>query len=50
MTFDHDFGYSFSLFFPPPLKKDGREKVNEVSKIVIKSHAFLLDHIIHGHL
>ena len=29
MTFDHDFGYSFPF--------------NEVAKIVIKSHAFLLD-------
>ena len=34
MTFD------FSLL---PFKKEGREKENEVAKIVIKSHAYLLD-------
>ena len=39
MTFDHAFGYSF-LFTP---KKRGKEKENEVAKIVIKSHAILLD-------
>ena len=38
MTFDHDFGYSFMV-----LKKEGREKKNKVAKIVIKSHAFLLN-------
>ena len=42
MTFDHDFGYSFPLSFSL-LKKEGREKKNEVAKIMIKSHAFLLD-------
>ena len=45
ITFDHDFSYSFPLF-SSLLKKEGREKKNQVSKIVIKSHAFLLDHII----
>ena len=44
MTFDHDFGYSFSIF-SSLLKKEGREKEDEVTKIVIKSHAFLLDQI-----
>ena len=39
MTFDLDFhGYSFPLF-SSPLKKEEREKENEVAKIVIKSHA-----------
>ena len=42
MTFDHDFGYSFPLF-SSPLKKRDDEKKNEVAKIVIKSHAVLLD-------
>ena len=42
MTFDHDFGYSFPLF-SSLLKKGGEEKENEVAKIVIKSHVFLLD-------
>ena len=42
MTFDHDFGYSFHLSYSL-LKKKGREKENEVKKIVIKSHVFLLD-------
>ena len=42
MTLDHDFGYSFPLF-PFLLKKKEEEKENEVTKIVIKSHAFLLD-------
>ena len=40
-NFDHDFGYTFSLL-SSLLKKEGREKENEVSKIVIKSRAFLL--------
>ena len=39
MTFDHDFAYSF-LF--PPKKKREEEKENEVAKIGIRSHAFLL--------
>ena len=42
MTFDHDFGYFFPLFFSL-LKKREKEKENELSKIVIKAHAFLLD-------
>ena len=42
MTFDHDFTYSFPLF-SSLLKKEGREEENKVAKIVIKSHAFLLD-------
>jgi hypothetical protein len=31
------------FLFSSLLKKEGREKENEVAKIVIKSHAFLLD-------
>jgi hypothetical protein len=46
MTFDHDFGYSFPFYFSSLLKKEGREKENEVAKIVIKSNAFLLDLLI----
>ena len=42
MTFDQDFIYSFPLF-SFLLKKEEREKENEVAKIVMKSHAFLLD-------
>ena len=30
----------FSSFLFPPKKKDGEEKENELSKIVIKIHAF----------
>jgi hypothetical protein len=40
MPFDHHFGYSFPPF-SSPLKKRGKE--NELAKIGIKSHAFLLD-------
>ena len=39
MTFDHDFGYSFPLL-SSLIKK---EKENEVAKIMVKRHAFLLD-------
>jgi hypothetical protein len=42
ITFPQDFGYSFP-FFSSLLIKEGREKENEVAKIVIKRHAFLLD-------
>ena len=42
MTFDHDFGYSFQRF-SSLLKKSEEEKENELAKILIKSHAFLLD-------
>ena len=42
MTFIHDFGYSFPLF-SSHLKNEGREIKNWVAKILIKSHAFLLD-------
>ena len=42
MTFDHDFCYSFpfssSLFF-----QEGRKKGKIITKVVVKSHAFLLD-------
>ena len=44
MTFDHDFSY-YILLFSSLLKKEGREKENEVAKIVIKSHAFLFHHM-----
>ena len=40
MTFDHDFCY-FILLFSSLLKKERREKENDVAKIVIKSHTFL---------
>ena len=40
MTFDHDFCY-FILLSSSLLKKEGREKENDVAKIVIKSHTFL---------
>ena len=39
MTFDHDFGYSFSLF-SSLLKKEDKEKENELAKFVNKSHDF----------
>ena len=44
MIIYHDFGYSFSLF-TSLLKKEGRRKGEWIAKIVIKSHAFLLDRI-----
>ena len=44
MTFDHEFCYSCSfssfLFF-----KEGREKRKRITKVVVKIHAFLLDHM-----
>ena len=40
MTFDHDFCY-FILLFSSLLKIEGREKENDVAKIVMKSHTFL---------
>ena len=43
MTFDHDFCY-FILLFSSLLIKEGREKENDVAKIVIKSHTFLFHH------
>ena len=43
MTFDHDFGYSLTLFASLQ-KKEGKGKGEWIAKIVIKSHAFLLDH------
>ena len=42
VTFDHDFGYSLVLF-SPLLKKGEIRKGKLIAKIVIKSHAFLLD-------
>ena len=44
MTFDHHFGYSFPL-----LKKEGKRKGDCIAKIVIKSHAFLLDLVLGTH-
>ena len=44
MAFDHDFGYSFPLF-SSLLEKREEEQENELAKIVIKGHAFLLDSI-----
>ena len=44
MTFDLDFCSSFSfssfLFF-----KEGRDNRKRITKVVVKSHAFLLDHL-----
>jgi hypothetical protein len=48
-TFGHDFGYSFSLF-SYLLKKGGRRKEKWIAKIVIKSHAVLLDPIFYNTL
>ena len=48
MTFDHDFCY-FILLFSSLLKKEGREKENDVAKIVTKSHTFLF-HQTRGYL
>ena len=42
MTFDHDRCYAFPLS-SSFLKKREEEKENELAKIVIKVHAFLLD-------
>jgi hypothetical protein len=43
MTFDHDFGDSYPLF-SSLLKKEREEvKENELAKMVIKCHVFLLD-------
>ena len=44
MTFDHDFSSSFPPFLFPPTK-EGRRKRERISIIVIKSHAFMLDHL-----
>ena len=44
MTFDHDFGY-FSPPFSYLIKKRQEEKENELAKIVIKGHVFLLDRV-----
>ena len=41
MTFDYDFVFFF--LFSSLLKKEGRRKAEWIAKIVIKSHAFLLD-------
>ena len=43
MTDDHGLLFFFSLL----LQKEVREKENKVAKIVIKSHAFLLDQKLH---
>ena len=43
----HDLKSRLWLFFYPflfPLKKEGRRKGERIAKIVILSHAFLLDH------
>ena len=42
-TFDHDFFYSFSFFVLPSFLRGGREKEERITKLVVKSHAFLLD-------
>ena len=44
LTFDHDFCYSFSFSFPL-IFKEGRKKGKKITKVVVKSHAFLLDHL-----
>ena len=45
MTLDHDFVYSFPLFCSF-LRKEGRREGEWLAKIVIKSHAFLLDRFV----
>ena len=47
MNFDHDFGYSFPFFPFPSKKKREEEKENDIAKIGIKGHAFLLDQFKH---
>ena len=42
MTFDHDFCYSF-LFSSSLFLKKGREKGKKITKVVVKSHPFLLN-------
>ena len=42
MNFEHDFGYSFPVFISLLIKRE-EEKENELAKIVVKCHAFLLD-------
>jgi hypothetical protein len=44
-TLDHDFSYFILLLSSLPTK-EGREKENEVAKIVIKSHTFLFHHLV----
>ena len=41
--FIHDFGYYFPLFSSLLKKKREEENEKQIAKIVIKSHAFLLD-------
>ena len=41
-TFDYAFCYTFSFF------KEGKEKGKRIAKVMIKSHAFLLDQCL-GH-
>jgi len=43
MTFDHDLLLFFPLFPLPPRKRGRKKKENELAKIVIKGHVFLLD-------
>ena len=43
MTFDHEFCYSFS--FSSSLFFLGGKRKGEKNKVVVKSHAFLLDHL-----
>ena len=43
MTFEKNFGYSFPLW--SSLIKMGKRNGEWIAKIVIKSHAFLLDHL-----
>ena len=47
LTSDYNFGYYFPPFFSL-LKKEGRRKDEWIAKIVIKSHAFLLDLFLKG--
>ena len=49
MTFEHDFGYSLTPFFPP-LIKERRRKLEWIAKIAIKTHAFLFDHFPHKNI
>ena len=44
MTFDHDFCYLFS-FSSSLFYKEGEERGKRITKVVVKSHAFLLDQL-----
>ena len=45
---NNSYMYIFSSRFPFPPKIEGRRKGERIAKIVNKSHAFLLDHLMVG--